>query len=745
MAIPGNLLSSTTESIDPNTSGWTSKLNSTITQGVGGRNGNGCLAVKSVAAGEMQARTVSSYPVVAGTVYETFSDTAGVVAERIGIRWLNSAGTEISITWSLTTAGASSGWHRVSVAGAAPVGATQAQVLLSSTETGANQYHYWENVYLGLPIRVQGNLLPFNTESSEVDASGWAAVVNATVSRQVPVVQWAVDAYNVGGHTLAMTAIAAGNASVLAVDRPTVTPGVEYLAYAYLNPPTLAAVAWIELRYYDATGNQIAAQRSTLATPPPGAGMYRQRASMAAPSNAATCSVAAGLDGASAGQVLRLETVVVTVAPKLQSGSVLPYADSSIEQGVAGWTRTAGVATVAQTTPWGIAFFEGSYALAITSTTATASTIRSAKFPTPGGAGLNWRAQIIAHIGAGTWTSAAVKIRWYDATNTDLGTSTGTTYGISPGPWYVLSSDGAAPANATQAAIELVATASATNSVLHIDQIALWQVLPQTAVSTVDADGYIQLTLRELPLDYLLTVYRVSSDGSRTLVRGPSGLLSLSVITSDLMIIEDHEAPLGVPVYYLIEIYNPAGALASTRLSTSVTLALADIQEAWLKDPGNPQRACRVLVQRAPDWQRPIEQSAYVVRGRRNKVVLSGSRQGLEGDLAIWTRTDEERAALHLLLDSGNVLLWQADPGMGVDDMYVTVGQITEARTGGLAQEPWRAWTLPLVQADMPVITGVNGAAGRTWQDVLTEFATWGDVRTAYATWEDVLLDRRRG
>jgi hypothetical protein len=176
-----------------------------------------------------------------------------------------------------------------------------------------------------------------------------------------------------------------------------------------------------------------------------------------------------------------------------------------------------------------------------------------------------------------------------------------------------------------------------------------------------------------------------------------------------------------------------------------VTLALADIQEAWLKDPGNPQRACRVLVQRAPDWQRPIEQTAYVVRGRRNKVVLSGSRQGLEGDLAIWTRTDEERAALHLLLDSGNVLLWQADPGMGVDDMYVTVAQITEARTGGIAQEPWRAWTLPLIQADMPVTTGVNGAQGRTWQDVLTEFATWGDVRTAYATWEDVLLDRRRG
>jgi hypothetical protein len=151
----------------------------------------------------------------------------------------------------------------------------------------------------------------------------------------------------------------------------------------------------------------------------------------------------------------------------------------------------------------------------------------------------------------------------------------------------------------------------------------------------------------------------------------------------------------------------------------------------------------RVMVAKAPDWQRPIEQSTLVVRGRRNKVVLSGKRQGLEGDLAVWTRSDEERAALHLLLDSGNTLLWQATPGMGVDDMYVAVGQATEARVGRLAQELWRAWTLPLVEQDMPVAVGVNGAAGRTWQDVLTEFSTAAGLLDVYATTEDLLLDRR--
>ena len=740
MSIPGNLLSPTTESIDPNTSGWTPKLNCTIGKGTGGRNGDGCLAVKSVAAGEMQARTVSSYPVTAGTTYYAFADTSGVSTERIGIRWLNASGGEVGVAYSATTMAASSSWHRVSTAGVAPAGTTQAQVILSSTESGSNALHYWENVYLGLPIRTTGNLLGFNTESTEVDATGWAAVVNATVTRQVPVLSWPVDWYYAGGHTLAMTAVAAGNASVLAVDRPTVVPGVEYLAYAYLQPPVLTSQAWIELRFYDVNGNQVAAQRSTLA--PPGTGMYRQRVSMVAPTTAATCSVAAGLDSASAGQILRLETIVVMVAPQLQAGTVLPYADGSFEQGVAGWTTASGVATLARTTPWGNSYYDGSYALAITSATATASTIRSAKCPVTGG--VNWRAQVLLHPAAGSWSSVTVRARWYDASNTDLGASTGYTYTPPGSSWYGVWADSAAPANAAQAAVEIVATASATSSVLHVDAIALWQVLPLTEAVAVDAGGYILLTLRELILDDELSVSRVAQDGSRTLVRGPSGLIDHQVIVSDAMVIEDHEAPLNAPVYYVIEQFPPGSLSASTRVSDSVTLTLADINLAWLKDPSNPQRNCLVTVARAPDWQRPVDQAAFVIRGRRNKVVLSGIRQGLEGDLAIATRSDGERASLHLLLDSGNTLLWQAVPGMGVADMYVSVAQVTEARAGGLAQDVWRNWTLPLVEADRPVTAGVNGAAGRTCQDLVTEFDTCADLIATYATCEDLLLDRRR-
>jgi len=743
LSIPGNFLNVTTESMDPVIWGWTAKLNATISKGGGGRNGDGCLLVKSVASGEMQARTAASYPITAGTTYYAFSDASGAtVPERIGIRWLTASGTEISITWSLTTAAASASWHRISVAGVAPVGATQAQVLLSATPAAALVINYFENVYFGLPIRSVGNLFGFNTESIEIDASGWTADTNCSVARQVPVASWAVDWYYAGGHTMAMTVTANGNATMRTTERPTVTPGAEYVGYIYLNPPTSGSTVWVELRFYDASNVQIQATKATLA--PPGTGYYRQIFSDFAPSNAATCGLTIGIDGATAGQIVRVETAVVRAASAIMAGTVIPYTNGSFEQSTGGWTVASGVATVARSTPWGTGGYIGNYGLAVSSSTATSSTWRSGMWAVPSAPGLNWRAQVVCKLNAGSWTTVTVKIRWYDASNADLGASTGTAYALPGGSWFGMTTDAVAPANTAKAAVEVVGVAGGASSSLWMDAAALWQVQPLTAVVEHDDDGYATVTLRELTAGQLISLYRVTQDGTRTLIRGQNGLIDRDPIATDILIVEDHEAPLNTVIYYYVELYTAAGVLASTRNSSTLSIDLADINMAWLKDPGYPTRNLQVMVQRAPDWQRPIEQAAFVVRGRRNKIVLSGARQGLEGDLAIFTRTDQERAALHQLLSSGNVLLWQAVPGMGVADMYVNVGAVTEARLGGLAQEPWRVWTLPLTEADMPTETGVNGASDRTWQDVLSEFSTWQAVLDAYATWEDVLLNRRK-
>ncbi|TXS22382.1 hypothetical protein EAO70_05845 [Streptomyces sp. adm13(2018)] len=742
MAIPGNMLSESTSSMDPAITGWTPKQNCTLLMGTGGRVGDGCLTMKSVAAGEMQSRTLAFYLVNEGTDYQVFADAAGgTVPERIGIRWLTSGHAEISISWSLTTSSASASWHRIGVTATAPATAARAQVVFSSTPAAGAVSSYLENVYLGLPVRTVGNLLTHGAESHE-QASNWpyVAVSNCSIARAVPPVSWPTINYVGGGTVAAMTVTANGDASFRCTEQPTVTPGQEYMATSHLNPPTSGSTAWLELRFYDAAHSQIQATRANLAAP--GTNYYMQSVSAVAPPTAVYASVAFGLTGATAGQVLRTDTSAITIAPVLVTGSVIPYSDTSFEAGVGTWTVVSGVATLARTSPWAPSI-DAFYAMTVTSATATSSVIRSGRYPLPAGED-SFRSSMHVTVTAGGWTLTR-GLRWYDAANVSLGV---TSVPASPAPtpgWWNLIDDHVRPAGATQVAFEWTVAATAPASVMRLDVGAIWAALPTGEVEPDDSTGSSRITFRELTLGDALTLWRVTPDGRRTLVRGSSGLISGVAVTSTTVVVEDYEAPLGVPVYYYMEALAPGATLAANRTSSTVTISLADSNECWLKDPGNPQRNLRLLVKAGPSWQRPIAQTEYRVRGRRNSVVLSDVRGGLEGNLAVWTRTDEEREALHWLLDSGTVLLWQAMPGMGVSDMYVNVAQIDEARVTPYAPEPWREWQLPLREADMPTTVGVAGSAGRTWQDFLTENGSWADGLARYATWEDVYLNRPIG
>ncbi|MGW7327474.1 hypothetical protein ACWGIU_02365 [Streptomyces sp. NPDC054840] len=742
MAIPGNFLSAVTESVDPNTSGWLAKLNCAISNGTGGRNGNGTLKLTSTASGEMQARTASSYAVTVGQEYQAFADASGAtVPERIGIRWMTAAAAEISITWSLSTATASATWHRIAVSGVAPATAASAQVVVSASPVAGGVINHFENVCLGTPMRTQGNLLSADAEGIEHATLKWVSESNCSVARQAPMVSWPVDYYLAGGQVLALTVTANGNAAAKITEKPAATAGTEYVGYCYLSPPTSGSTTWVELRFYTAADVLLTATRSNLAAP--GTGYYQQRVSAVAPATTAYATLAVGITTGTAAQVMRIDGAVITTAPVIREGSIIPYADASFEKDAAGWTVVSGVATLARSTPWGAYAIDGAYALTVSSATATASTIRSARFPAGAAAGLSFRCQLYTNVSAGGWTIQR-HIRWYDAANNSLGLTSSTSAAAPTPDWWVLTHSGTAPALATQAAVELTLTATAVSSALRVDAVQVWEALPLIAVAADDTTAVITLTLRELTAGYLLTVWRTTSDGARTLVRGASGLIQYEEITADQVIIEDAEAPLGVPVTYYVEIVADVAATPESRTSDSVELDPGDTQYAWLKDPGRPDRNMRVMMAEPPSWSRPIAQAEYRVRRRRNSVVLSDVRAGLEGTLTVFTQTDDEREALHRLLDSGSVLLWQAAPGHGVDDMYIAVGAAAEGRQG-MATDTWRTWQLPVKQVDMPVTVGVASSSGRTWQDILTENATWAEVLSKYLTWEDVFLDRQIG
>lgn len=745
MAIPGNFLSAAAESMDPSYSaGWRARLNATLSIGTGGRNGPNCLLMKSVASGEMQAESITGYSVLAGETYQVFADaSSSTQAERIGIEWLDASYVPVgSITWSLATSAASASWHRVGVAGVAPVGAVRARIVLSATTAAALATHFWENVYFGLPIRTTGNLFSFNTESGgEIDISGWQAETNTTVSRVAPPVQWSATYYGAGGHVLALTATASGNASAVTVERPTVTPGQEYVAQALINPPTSIASCWVELRFYNGAGTQLQATQSVLAAP--GTGWYRQTVSAVAPAGAASCGLAVGITGATAGQVVRSESVIAVVMTPLRTGSVIPYSAASFEQGTGGWSVVSGVATVARSTPWGTGL-SGSYSLAVSSSTATTSVLRSPRFQVGAAGGLSWRQEFYTTVTAGSWTFSRA-FHWYDASGTSLGVDPTPSGGLGATGWWQYTADGTAPAGATQAEIEITLTALSASSAMRLDVVSLWQALPLAEATADDTRAAMALIFRELTVGAQISVYRVTPDGIQTLVRGPDGLLDRAAITSDTLRIDDYEAPLGASITYRALQYAADGTLLYNRITDPAALSAGDPDLAWLKDPGRPQRNLQVVMRTAPEWARGIDRTEHRIKGRRNSVVISDVRAGLQGDLSIWTRSDNERIALHRILDSGSTLLLQVPPDNGLEDLYVQVDEATEARAATNSLDTWRAWTLPLTQVDMPTTVGVDGTSGRSWQDVLAEYSTWQDVLDAYGTWEDVLLDRKKG
>jgi hypothetical protein len=748
VAIPGNFLSPTTETIDPGTSGWTAKLNATLSLGSGGRTGgDGCLIVRSVAAGEAQARTVSQYPVTVGETYEAFADAAGAtVPERIGIQWLDAAAAELSITWSPVTSVAAAGWHRIAVGGVAPLGAVTARVILSSmTPAAGNVVQFFENIYLGLPQRFAKNLLSFNAEQMLLDNSAWTVESNATLSRTVPVFSWAVNWYYSGGPMLTMTVTAAGNASVLCAERPSVVAGREYLAYGYINPPSSSSTVWSELRFYNAAGAQIQATRSTVA--PPATGAYRQIASAVAPAGAVTASIALGITGASAAQVVRFDGVVVkertsATTNSLTNDNAVLFADSGFEQGVGAWTTSSGVAVLARSTPWGGQAYSDSYSLTVTSSTATASVLRSGSYKVT--AGVNWRVGAAFKRVGGSWT-LTVGIRWFNASSTLISTTTSSSAALpSDGLWYTIQDDQAAPAGAVTAQLEFTLTATSASSTLQIDSASLRQIKPQSEVTADDTTGSIDIVMRELTSGAPITLYRVTADGKRDLVRGSDGLIDQVPLVSDEFHAEDYEAPLGVAVYYQAEIRSTTtGMVITYRKTSTVTLAAGSRLLVWLKDPLEPQRNIRLMARDPlPTLTQDIEEGTHRVLGRRNSVVLTGVRAGYTGELGVFTRTPDEKDGLNWLLAPGHVVFVQASPASGWSDLYASIGAVPDTPDPD-PDSGWDEWTLPLTEVDRPT-GGQSGSADRLWNDIRVENATWGDVLRKYATWFDVLLNRPR-
>jgi hypothetical protein len=724
VAITGNLLSANAESVETDASAWQALINSTNpTQSTGGTLGSKCLRFTSVAAGDVQVGLASRVAVTPNAEHwacaSVFPPAVGAQS-RIEIRWYTSGGTLISTAQGPLTSAPSATWHQVGVVGTAPSNAATADVVIRPTATAAAQAWFADRMFLGLTTPSTGNLLSFNTESAEADASGWTASSLCSLGISTSAFTWY--------QSLRLTSTGSGSCLALTAQSVSVSTGTEYVAYAYVTPGAAGLTQKIQIQWLDGTGAQISVSSADWT---PTSGQWTRCVVVGtAPAGAVTAKMGLAPQSTASGQQWVYDRAVLAPSSALMTtGNLLPYNTSDMEQDVSGWSVSG--ATASQTTEQVLA---GSYSMKLVA--AGGDIVATITNPIGVTAGLGY--QFLPCSFQTVARTYQTRIEWLDSSGTPVRTRWQSWTGRTTG-WLAGSMGDLTPDGAVAVRLSFVVPDVPTGEVWYLDRVE-WRLGGLTAKAVAAGGGGAAITVRGLTSGgptYLWTLERIISGQAAQPVRGWSGDLSSQPITGDVAVATDYEAPLGVPVQWRVTVKNPSGFGSLSFVSDPVTLD-AEITDVWLKDPGLPQRNVKLTVATPmPTWSRPARQGMNQVRGASLPIVISDVRGGKAGDLTVVTETDADRDSLWWVLDSGGPLLLQWPPGWGEEDMYVSVGDVSAAPVVDYAEFHDRMWVLPLTQVGRP-IGGVTGSADRTWQTVADSDDTWADALAGASTWLDV-------
>ncbi|MEU0940292.1 hypothetical protein [Embleya sp. NPDC005971] len=731
VGIISNLLPVDDAGLEGSIGTWTAGSNTTVARVTSqALAGVASLRLTSTAAGAMSAAT-AKVAVAASTTYEAFTFGANVAAASgriisLRVDWYTSGDVFISSSTTTTPATLpnSTAWTGpVVLVAASPATAAKASVavLVTAGITAGSQAVVFDSIGLGLPTSVAGDVLPYNTESAEMDPAGWTGTTNASVSRV------AGGVYE-GAYCLGATSTTAASMTVTTAARAPVTAGTQYEVAFRLVPPAVGRTVVWEARWYDALTSGTLLATSTRTVTAQQTVVWERWALVAtAPVGATHVEVRLRPTAGASSEAWYFDQIAVRpTSVALVAGNLLSYAMQSVEVDASGW-QAAGNCTIAQSAPADPSFADGR-SLKVTVTAVGQARVEAVSL-VPVTAGLyyvakQWHYGVAAHQ---VWTD----IDWYAAD--------GTTYlghgfpdqdaASTAGVWRSNSVGRLAPAGAAYARVVSLPQASTAGQVFFLDSLSLVQTAPPYILTPSQDTASVTIQITGIPHPTAITLSRVDPDGSRHPVRAMGGDAVALATTGATMIFEDYEAPLGVLVHYE---YSWSGGSTST---TSVTVPPPDRSMLWLKDPGQPARNVCLLAATTSAWSRKVDRGVYPVRGSRMPVVVSDTRMSREGSVAVYTRDADEQAALDWLLDTGATLLLQ---GLNLGSVYVSVGDSDDAPVDNDGSDPWRLWTLPITEVDRP-IGGMAGTAGRTWQDVYNNYATWQDVFDAYETWLGVL------
>lgn len=219
-----------------------------------------------------------------------------------------------------------------------------------------------------------------------------------------------------------------------------------------------------------------------------------------------------------------------------------------------------------------------------------------------------------------------------------------------------------------------------------------------------------------------------------------------SATSGDTFMVTDYEAPIGRVTYYTA--LAESVSTSESDDSSTVILTVSNTGAVWLKSVGQPALSRRVNVVDFSDRQRPRRiLGEYEVLGRENKVVLTDTLGGREGDLTlstflmngVWETDHSWQDVSRLLSDGGTLFLQTAGYDYtGEEDMYLEVKGYARKRIGPVGGELTHLHTIEYVEVDRPA-TSEQSLSLRSWQDVLNENATWQAVIDGYADWLEVV------
>lgn len=586
-----------------------------------------------------------------------------------------------------------------------------------------------------------GNLLTENQQSFLSSVTGWTGtgsvfVYNGTAS----IVSSNLDPQGVA----AIQSSGTSDAVITLTNAVPVTPGTEYVAYGWFAiTETRSLTATATIHWLDGSGVEIDTVSGSLSQSFTALRPYRPCAVGVAPAGASQAKMSVRLTSTSSeGQVSYWDHMFLGVP---YEGNLLSYADYSSEFEPAPWTCTTGTVTWEDTR---ISLVDGMRAIGFVPDGTGTHTLRLDRWvPVTGGETYN---AVVTVVADGTDPSSVIEARtgleWRDAEGTllpiewpepffRLETPGTTNYSAAPSRTYE------APEGAVEArlVLQLLHDIHNTTAFYWIDRASIDLDVPTYTLSVDNELGMIALNLLSEPSEAAKTVsvHRIGEDGNPVPVRGYGVEMNRAPYSpASTIYLEDYEAPVDQRVFYRARWYDENGVMSDEVTTKTVTApTIEDGSYVWVKAPGTPAMNTKVMMAENPTWEMAGRAAHYQVIGRSAPVVISEVRSSRSGKMKIRIEDWEVNDAARRLLASGLPILVQAQPGHGIDgNLYLAVGNVTYAPEQWNATLPGWLWELDVTEIDRPV-GGLQGSAGRTWQDVLDEFETWDEVFATYGTW----------